>query len=71
MYNKVMNALFGNYQTNILSVTDLICLVIDKCAGMFHPLPDEGDDNLDYLDVFAVAIGKLVRGKTVLAGTMA
>lgn len=71
VYNKIMKALFGHYPTSILSLTDLICLIIDKCAGMFHPLPDEGDDQLDYLDVFAVAIGNLVSDKAVLAGTVA
>jgi hypothetical protein len=54
VYAKVMKTLFGNYHTHILSVADLICLIIDKCSGMFHPLPDEGDDMLDFLDVFAV-----------------
>jgi hypothetical protein len=63
VYNKVWKAVFGRYQANILTVTDLVCLVIDKCAGMFHPLPEEGDDNIDYLDVFAVAIGNLVSRK--------
>jgi hypothetical protein len=60
VYGRILSALFGNYQTGIVSVTDLVCLITDKCSGLFHPRSDEVDDKLDYLDVFAVAIGAAV-----------
>src|SRR5450755_3852102 len=45
--------------------TDLVCLIIDKCSGLFHPRFYEADHTLDYLDVFAIEIGRLVRMKFV------
>jgi hypothetical protein len=60
VYGRILAA-FGEFHTGIVSATDLVCLIIDKCSGLFHPRPDEVDDKLDHLDVFAVSIGKLVR----------
>jgi hypothetical protein len=60
VYGRILAA-FGESPTGIVSATDLVCLIIDKCSGLFHPRSDEVGDKLDYLDVFAVGIGKLVR----------
>jgi hypothetical protein len=58
VYGRILSALFGNNRT--VSVTDLVCLITDKCSGLFHSRTDEVVDELDYLDVFAVEIGRLV-----------
>jgi len=60
VYGRILAA-FGESHTGIVSATDLVCLIIDKCSGLFHPRSDEVEDKLDYLDVFAVGIGELVR----------
>lgn len=57
---RVLNALYGDQISQVLSVTDLICLIIEKCSGLFHPTPQEVSDPFDYLEVFNVAIGETV-----------
>jgi hypothetical protein len=36
-------------------------LIIDKCSGFFHPRSHEVDKGLDYLCVFEIEIGKVVK----------
>ncbi|GAB1319320.1 hypothetical protein MFIFM68171_09530 [Madurella fahalii] len=48
------------YQDEIVSVTDFVCLIIEKCSSLFHPRSDEADDKLYDLHVFALAIGELI-----------
>ena len=58
IYNRIFSALCTG--AAVTSITDLTCLIIDKCSSLFHPRVDEADHTLDYLEVFAVSIGWLV-----------
>lgn len=60
VYNKIFSALCTG--AAVTSVVDLSCLVIDKCSSLFHPCVGESDHSLDYLEVFAVSIARLVSG---------
>ncbi|RSL68709.1 hypothetical protein CEP54_002752 [Fusarium duplospermum] len=69
-HGRILSALYSDYSRNISSVTDLLCLIIDKCPALFHPLPEEVNDPLDYLDVFATEIGEQASQETDLADSM-
>jgi hypothetical protein len=58
-YGRIFSSL---QQANVekSSIEDLVSLIIDKCSGLFHPRCDEIDHVLDCLEVFAIAIGKVV-----------
>lgn len=60
VYGRIYSAL---QQASVAksSVEDIVALVIDKCSGLLHPLHHEIDYRLDYLEVFIIAIAKLVR----------
>lgn len=59
-HGRILSALSSDYGRNIFSVTDLLCLIIDKCSALFHPVPEDINDPLDYLDIFAAEIGEQV-----------
>jgi hypothetical protein len=59
-YGRIFSAL-QQAEVEKSSTEDLVSLIIDKCSGLFHPCHDEIDHVLDYLEVFAIAIGKVVR----------
>jgi hypothetical protein len=60
IYDRIFSAL-QQPEVKKNSAIDLVCLIIDKCTGLFRPFHDETDHFLDYLELFAIAIGKLAR----------
>jgi hypothetical protein len=46
-------------ERKIESAFDLACLIIDKCAGIFHPRANE-TGAMEFLDAFEISIGKVV-----------
>ncbi|RMJ15102.1 hypothetical protein CDV36_005242 [Fusarium kuroshium] len=69
-HGRILNALYSDYGQNISSATDLLCLIIDKCSALFHPVPEEANDTLSYLDVFTTGIGEQASEQTGLADSM-
>lgn len=58
---RILSALYGNYACPVVTYTDLICLIIDKCTGFLHPTPQEAKcRDMDCLDPFVVGIGECV-----------
>ncbi|KAK1757198.1 hypothetical protein QBC47DRAFT_412517 [Echria macrotheca] len=65
---RILSALYGNYSQPVVTPADLICLIIDKCAGIFHPTPQEAlYSESNYLEPFVVGIGKCASMQTELA----
>ncbi|EHK99127.1 hypothetical protein M7I_4959 [Glarea lozoyensis 74030] len=56
-YDRIFSALLQP-DVEKSSADDVVNLIIDKCSGLFHPRHDEIDHMLDYLEVFAIVIGK-------------
>lgn len=58
---RILNAI-ANQERNIGTASDLACLIIDKCTGIFHPRANETEPfpDRDFLDAFADSIAQLV-----------
>ncbi|CZR64777.1 uncharacterized protein PAC_14676 [Phialocephala subalpina] len=65
IYGRIFSALLQP-DVEKSSAEDVVSLIIDKCSGLFHPCHDEIDHMLDYLEVFAIAIGKAADSQTTL-----
>ncbi|EPE36766.1 SH3-domain-containing protein [Glarea lozoyensis ATCC 20868] len=64
-YDRIFSALLQP-DVEKSSADDVVNLIIDKCSGLFHPRHDEIDHMLDYLEVFAIVIGKAANRQTTL-----